>query len=317
MKTFSPSRRAVLGAALAGALPAGAASSKLSVVASFSILADLTRQVGADAVEIVSLVGPDGDAHVFEPTPQDARKLQQARVLITNGLGFEGWIPRLKESAGFKGLEIVASKGVKPRSFSHPAHGVRHGGGHDHHRHEERDPHAWQDVRHVVVYVQNIANGLAEVDPINAPHYRARAAGYVARLNALDARIRQTFAALPADRRSVVTTHDAFGYYAAAYGLRFVPARGVSTESEPSAREMAGLIELIRKERIAALFAENITDPRLLEQLARETGAVIGGKLYSDALSAASGPAATYIGLMESNTAALFKALSQQPGSSR
>ncbi|MFT3778396.1 MAG: metal ABC transporter substrate-binding protein [Ottowia sp.] len=295
----------MLGAALAAALPAWAAAPRLQVVASFSILADMVRQIGGDAVEVASLVGPDGDAHVFEPTPQHARALQQARVLVVNGLGFEGWMPRLKKSAGFKGLEVVASRGVKPRHFAHAAHE------HGRHRHhgDEHDPHAWQNVKNAVVYAGNIADGLAQADPARAAHYRARGADYAARLSALDARIRQTLAALPAGRRSVVTTHDAFGYYADAYGLRFVPARGLSTESEPSARELAALIEQVRRERIPAIFVENIADPRLLEQLARETGAVIGGQLYSDALSPPGGPAATYAEMMEANTAALAQAL--------
>ncbi|MGJ7530665.1 metal ABC transporter substrate-binding protein [Variovorax sp. GB1P17] len=316
MNSLHRNRRLLLSAALAltwAPSVAWADTGKLKVVASFSILADLVREVGGDAIEVVSLVGPDGDAHVFEPTPQDARRLLQARVLVTNGLGFEGWMPRLKTSSGFKGLEIVASLDVKPRTFAAHVHGEekKHAGGHSHgHVHSERDPHAWQNAAHVVTYVQNIANGLAQADPPRAADYRSRAATYTARLKALDARTRQMLAVLPPDRRSVVTTHDAFGYYGEAYGLRFLPARGFSTEAEPSARDIAALIDQIRKEHIPAIFIENITDPRLMEQLARETGAFVGGKLYSDALSPPGGPAASYLQLMEANTAALLKALS-------
>jgi zinc/manganese transport system substrate-binding protein len=318
MKPFVLNRRAMLFALSTVAMPTWAAGSRLKVVASFSILADLVRQVGGDAVDVVPLVGPDADAHVFEPTPQDARRLQQAKVLVINGLGFEAWMTRLKTAAGFKGIEIVASQGIQPRTLSPHVHGgeARDGKKEDH-DHGERDPHAWQNARNVVVYVRNIAQGLAKADPEKAALYGTRAADYVTRLEALDARVRQTVAALPPDRRSVVTTHDAFGYYAQAYGLRFIPARGLSTESEPSARDVAALIQQVRKERIPAIFLENISDPRLLEQLARETGASIGGRLYSDALSKADGPAATYIELMDANTTALAEALRTLGNSSR
>lgn len=311
MNEFVLRRRAALGAMLAIALPAKASSSRGPVVASFSIVADLVRQIGGDAVEVVSLVGPDADAHVFEPTPQAARRLQQARVLVANGLGFEAWLPRLKASVGFSGLEVVATRGVTPRLFKPHAHPPPRRGRHAHHHGDGSDPHAWQNVRHAMTYAQNIADGLVAADPANAARYRARADDYVSRLNALDSGIRQTLAALAPDRRSVVTAHDAFGYYAEAYGLRIIPARGFSTAAEPSARDVAALIALIRRERISAVFLENIADPRLPEQLARETGAVVGGRLYSDALSPAGGPAATYIEMMEFNTAALFRSLAR------
>ena len=323
MTNFFLHRRALMGLALSSALPATsvwAAGQPLPVVASFSILQDLTRQVGGDLVTVSALVGPDGDAHVFEPTPQQARQLLQAKVLVANGLGFEGWLPRLKKASGFKGQEIVASQGIAvrilPNSQGHD-HGAGadkaghdHGHGHHHgHNHGPQDPHAWQDVRNAIVYVRNIAQGLVKADPANAAQYDQQARQYIARLMALDASLRQRFAALPAERRSVVSTHDAFGYFAQAYGLRFVPVRGLSTESEPSARDMAALVKQVREERIGAIFVENISDPRLLEQLARETGAAIGGRLYSDALSPAGGPAATYIDMVEANASSLLKAL--------
>ncbi len=321
MSTFYLNRRALLGLALTSALPAGsvwAASQPLPVVASFSILQDLTLQVGGDLVTVSALVGPDGDAHVFEPTPQQARQLQQAKVLVANGLDFEGWLPRLKKAAGFQGQEIIASQGIAvralPKGQDHD-HGHDHGAdkaGHDHdhaHHHGPNDPHAWQDVKNAIVYVRNIAKGLATADPANAARYDQQATQYIARLTALDASLRQRFAAVPAARRTVVSTHDAFGYFAQAYGLRFVPVRGLSTESEPSARDMGALVKQVREERIGAIFLENISDPRLLEQLSRETGAAIGGRLYSDALSPAGGPAATYIDMVETNAATLLKAL--------
>lgn len=327
MTKFSLNRRALFGLALSSSLPAmpvWAASQPLAVVASFSILQDLTVQVGGDLVAVSTLVGPDGDAHVFEPTPQQARQLQQARVLVSNGLGFEGWLPRLKKASGFRGQEIVASQGIAvrmlPQGQGH-AHGTADAGhskieghahdhGHNHgHNHGPNDPHAWQDVKNAIVYARNIAQGLAKTDPAHAAQYDKQAEQYIARLAALDASLRQRFAAIPAARRTVVSTHDAFGYFAQAYGLRFVPVRGLSTESEPSARDLAALVQQVRQERIGAIFLENIADPRLLEQLARETGAAIGGRLYSDALSPAGGPAATYIDMVETNAATLLKAL--------
>jgi zinc/manganese transport system substrate-binding protein len=293
-------------------------------------------------VTVSALVGPDGDAHVFEPTPQQARQLQQAKVLVANGLDFEGWLPRLKKASGFQGQEIVASQGIAvrtlPKGQGHD-HGHDHGAGkeghdhgagkeghdhgagkeghdhdhdHDHghgHHHGPNDPHAWQDVKNAIAYVRNIAKGLAKADPANAAQYDKQGTQYIARLTALDASLRQRFAALPAERRSVVSTHDAFGYFAQAYGLRFVPVRGLSTESEPSARDLAALVKQVRAERIGAIFLENISDPRLLEQLARETGAAIGGRLYSDALSPDGGPASTYVDMVETNAATLLKAL--------
>jgi zinc/manganese transport system substrate-binding protein len=303
-------RRTLLLMALVVSLPSWAADPKLSVVTSFSILADIAREVGGPDVEVTSLVGPDGDAHVFEPTPQHARTLQRAVVLVSNGLGFEGWMTRLKSSAGFKGLEVVASQGIKVRTFdsSEHAHASQEKAGHSH-RHSDRDPHAWQNVANAVIYANNMAKGFAQKDPANAPGYRSRASAYVKRLTALDQKIRTQFAALPAEHRVLVTTHDAFGYFADAYGLRILPARGFSTEAEPSASDIARLVDQVREQRIPAVFLENISNSKLIEQLARETGATVGGKLYSDALSPPDGPAADYLRLMEANTATLLKAL--------
>ncbi|MCW5259607.1 metal ABC transporter substrate-binding protein [Verminephrobacter eiseniae] len=303
------SRRALLLMALAVSSPGWAAEPGLNVVASFSILADIARAVGGPDVSVTALVGPDGDAHMFEPTPQHARTLQRASVLVSNGLGFEGWMVRLKKSAGFKGLELIASEGVKVRTFDASAQAHDSGGKGDRHHHAPRDPHAWQNVANAVIYANNIAKGFAKKDPAHAAAYRARAAAYSERLLALDAQIRRTFAALPPERRVLVTTHDAFGYYAQAYGLRIVPARGFSTQAEPSASDIARLVDQVRAQRIPAMFIENISDPRLVEQLARETGATVGGKLYSDALSPPDGPAATYLLLMQGNTATLASAL--------
>lgn len=262
----------------AGAL----ADTRLKVVATFSILGDLVAEVGGDKVDLTVLVGPDTDAHAYQPKPADARALAAAKALVRNGLGFEGWIDRLAETASFKGLHIVASAGVR-----------------------NKDPHCWQDVACARRYVANIVAGLAERDAANATSYRDRAASYDARLGALDAWIRGEIGRVPADRRKAITSHDSFGYFASAYGVTFHAARGVNTESEPSARDVAQLIRQVREQKIKALFLENMTNPMLVNQIARDSGATVGPPLYTDALSKADGPAASYEAMMRHNVAAL------------
>lgn len=318
-------------AALAFAAPA-LAEDKLRVIATFSILGDIVANVGGDRVEVTTLVGPDGDAHVFQPAPADAQAVAGAQVIVANGLGFEGWMDRLIEASGTQAALVTAADGVTPIAFGEEEHAEEEGHEHDHdhaegeehdhdhadedaghegHDHGAFDPHAWQSVTNVALYVGNIERGLAAADPAGAETYAANAAAYLAELDTLDAEIRAAVAALPDDRRTVVTSHDAFGYFAADYGLTFVAPQGVSTEAEASAQDVAALITQIREAGIAAVFVENIADRRLLDQIAAETGAVIGGTLYSDALSAADGPAATYLDMMRHNLGQLTRALSQ------
>jgi zinc/manganese transport system substrate-binding protein len=302
-------------AALAFASPA-LAQEKLKVVATFSILADLVAQVGGDRIELVTLVGPDGDAHVYQPSPADAQGVADAAVIVANGLGFEGWMDRLVEASGTKATIVTASEGVTPIAFAEAEKEAGHDDhaeeehDHDHaHDHGAVDPHAWQSVTNAEIYVANIAKGLAAADPDGAAIYQANAAAYLADLATLDAEIRAAIAALPVDRWTIVTSHDAFGYFAAAYGLTFVAPQGVSTESEASAKDVAALITQIREAGITAVFVENIADPRLLDQVASETGAVIGGTLFSDALSGPDGPAPTYVAMMRNNLTQLTAAL--------
>lgn len=335
-------------AALAFAAPAFA-DEKLRVIATFSILGDIVANVGGARVEVTTLVGPDGDAHVFQPAPADARAVAGAQVIVVNGLGFEGWMDRLVEASGTTAALINASEGVSPIAFGeeehaeeagHEGHGhdddaeeAGHDGhdhgdhaeeagheGHDHddhadeaghegHDHGAFDPHAWQSPVNVALYVGNIARGLSSVDLEGAAVYQANAAAYIAELDVLDAEIRAAVAALPEDRRTVVTSHDAFGYLAAGYGLTFVAPQGVSTDAEASAQDVAALITQIRAQTITAVFVENIADRRLLDQIASETGAAIGGTLYSDALSGPDGPAGTYLAMMRHNLSQLAAAL--------
>lgn len=292
--------RGIVAILLATLLP-GAASAqapdRIKVVATFSILADLVRNVGGEAVEVASLVGPEADAHVFSPSPQDARVLAGARLVVVNGLGFEGWMNRLVKASGFKGTVVTASRGVKP--LREEGHSHDHGHGHSH---GAQDPHAWQDVANTKIYVANIRDALARIDPPRADAYRTAAAAYLARLDRLDADIRTAFAAIPRERRKVITSHDAFAYYGRAYGITFLSPQGISTEAEASAKDVAELIRQIRRENVRSVFVETITDHRLVERIAAEAGATMGGALYSDALSGPAGPASTYLDMMRHNT---------------
>jgi zinc/manganese transport system substrate-binding protein len=274
------------------------AQNKLKVVATFSILADMAREVGGERIALQALVGADGDAHAFQPTPADGKAVAQAQVLIVNGLGFEGWIERLQDSSAFKGKLVIAATRVAPfgQKKSH-AHGHKHSAA--------ADPHAWQDLSNGVLYVEAIARGLAEADPANAAFYSERADAYKKRLGELHARLRSEFAAIPQAKRKVIASHDAFGYFARAYGIEFIAAVGASGESEPSPRQIAALIAQIKKQNVKALFVENMSNPKLIEQIARDTGAVVGGTLYSDALSPPGGPADTYLKMFEHNAAML------------
>ncbi len=292
-------RRALLVALMACAATAlrpAYASDKVNVVATFSILADFVRNVGGDRVEVTALVGPGADAHVYTPSPSDAKKIAAAKLVVVNGLGLEGWLPRLVKSSGGTATTLVASSGITP---------LRPGGGH----HAEADPHAWQSVANAKIYVGNIRDALMTADPDGAATYRSNAEQYLARLDALDREVREAVAQIPPERRKVISSHEAFGYFAAAYGIAFVAPQGVSTESEPSARDLATIIRQIRKENIPAVFLENISDPRLVERIAAETGARIGGTLYSDSLTGEKGDAPTYIDMVRHNIRAVSSAL--------
>jgi len=268
------------------------AQDRLDVVASFSILADLVKNVGGDRGNVTTLVGPNGDVHVYTPAPSDARKNAGARILFVNGLGLEGWLPRLVQSAGNKATIVTVSNGVAP---------LKHG--------SDADPHAWQSIPNVEIYVANIRDALIAADPADAAVFRANAAHYLTELDSLDAEVRAAIAKIPPERRKVITTHNAFGYFAAAYGVEFLAPVGVSTETEPSARNIAALIQQIKADKIPAVFLENLSDDRLIARIAAETGAKARGILYSDALTDEKGPAPTYIDLIRHNIKALTSAL--------
>jgi zinc/manganese transport system substrate-binding protein len=285
-------RRGVLGAlalpALAWTAPLRAAPQPISVVASFSILHDIVASVCGPRAIVRSLVGPNSDAHNYQGRPSDAQAIATAALVVSNGLGFEPWLPRLMDAIAFKGRAVVASAGIEPLVRS-----------------AVPDPHCWQDVANARRYVANIADGLKAVDAANADHYAAGAAAYDRRLAALDGWIRGEIAGVPADQRRVITDHDAFAYFAQAYDVEFLALRGRVPESEPPAKRVAALIEQLRARKVRALFFENMSNPALIEQIARDAGAIVGAELYSDALSAPNGPAATYEAMMRHNVTAL------------
>lgn len=303
-----PTRRHVLSlttaaaalAATAGLVPGRGETKRQDrprAVATFSILGDFVRNVGGEQVELATLVGPDGDVHVYAPTPGDVKTIAAASIVFVNGLGLEGWIDRLIAASATGAPIIVASRGIRPRSGA-PSQDYA-----------ASDPHAWQSVANAKRYVENIRDGFAAADRSDEKNYVANAAAYLAKLDALDGKIKAAIAAIPPARRKVVTSHSAFGYFGDAYGIEFVAPEGLSTEAEPSARAVSRLIDQIRREKIPAVFMENIADPRLSQRIAEETGTRIGGRLYSDALSPPDGPAATYIDMMRSNVWALTRAL--------
>ena len=297
-------------------LTAATAAEPLKVVASFSIIGDLAKNVGGDRVEITTLVGPNGDAHVYEPRPADAAALSSAAIVLVNGAQFEGFLPRLVEASGSKAPVVEVSKGIellKSEEEHHHGEEAHEGGhddahdeeaeaGHDHgHHHGAFDPHAWQSVANAQIYVTNIATAFCAADAAGCDAYKANADAYNQKLASLDAEIRADVAAIPADKRTIITSHDAFGYFEHAYGLKFIAPEGVSTDAEASAADVAALIRQVREDKAAAIFVENITNANLINQIASETGLKLGGELFSDALSDANGPAATYVDMMRHN----------------
>lgn len=306
------SRRVLVSAIAFLAFPAvafaQAQTDKLPVVASFSIIGDMTREIGGERISLHTIVGPGGDGHVYSPTPQDAKTLAAAKLIIVNGLGFEGWMDRLIKASGAKAPVVAATRGIKTRTVpARHKHGGKHDHGHDHA--EQADPHAWQSISNGKIYAANIRDALISADPDGRGVYEKNASIYIERLDALDRELRALFDTIAKERRTLITSHDAFGYFGPAYGFTLISPQGVSTESEASARDVAHIIRQIKQRKAAAVFIENVTDPRLAKRIADETGAKIGGTLYSDSLTPAGGPAASYTEMMRHNARTLAAAL--------
>ena len=285
--------------AVALALPflaAPALGAEVNAVASFSILGDIVARVGGDRVAVTTIVGPNADTHVYEPKPSDAAAVAGADIFFVNGLGFEGWMDRFVQSTGYSGQLVVASDGVATHEMDEDGETVT-------------DPHAWQSLSNGVLYVQNIAKGLCAADAAGCATYTANADAYAAELTTLDATVREQLEAVPPEQRKVITTHDAFGYFAEAYGVTFLAPEGISTDAEPSAADVAKLITQIKSEGVRALFVETMSDPRLVQQIADETGVTLGGELYADALSLPDGPAPTYLDMFRHNVGLLIPAM--------
>lgn len=290
--TFSKPLFAGLTSAVLTLTTLPAMADELNVVASFSILGDMVEQVVGDHATVTTIVGPDADAHVYQPSVADATAVAKADVIFVNGLGFETWSETLIAESGTKGSVFVATQGVTPVMVD-----------------GETDPHAWNALTNGVIYVENITAAMSQALPDHADEFQANADAYIAQLVALDTETKAKLAALPADRRNVVTAHDAFGYLADAYGLNFLAPVGIDTEAEPSAQQLASLIKQLREEKVAGLFVENITSPALVQQISDETGIKIGGRLFSDALSERGGPATSYLAMFQHNLGTLLAAL--------
>ena len=295
------------------------AATPLPVVATFSVLGDMVRTIGGERVQVTTLVGPNGDPHVFRPTPRHAQAVAGADLVFANGLGFEGWMERLTDASGFAGQVVQVSDGITPLiaedDHGHHNHGHDHGhhkdghSKHGHADHEVPDPHAWHDLANGKIYARNTAAALIAADPAGQAFYEQRRDALIAEIETVERELQGLLATLPPGPHRVVTSHDAFGYFARAYGIEFLAPHGLSTEAEASARDLADLIRQIREHEVAAVFLENTADPRLIEQIQRETGVRVGGTLYSGALSGPEGPAATYLLMMRHNIRTLMAAL--------
>ncbi|UTS92318.1 metal ABC transporter solute-binding protein, Zn/Mn family [Rhizobium anhuiense] len=278
------------------AMPASAET--LKVVASFTVLADVVKQVGGEHVKVTSLVEPNGDPHEFEPSPADAKNLNAAQVTFVSGEGLEGWMDRLITASGYKGKPVTVSEGIDTRTMEEDGEKIT-------------DPHVWNSPVNVKIWVANIEKALSAADPADASAFKANAENYTKKLDALNAYAHAKFDKVADDRRKVLTSHDAFGYFGREYNISFLAPLGLSTESEASAADVAKLIEQIKSERVKAYFFENSNDPRLVKQVAKATGAEPGGELYVESLSDAKGPAPTYEKMFKYNVDQLAAAMAK------
>jgi len=273
---------------------------KIKVISTFSILGDFIHQVGGDRVEVLNIVGPDSDAHIFRPTPRTAQQIVQADMVFMNGLGFEGWIERQIEACGFKGPVVIATKGILPSIIVSSKKDKKS---------HIPDPHAWHSIRNAKQYIKNILESLIQFDPKHKIEYQKRAKVYLLELQYLDEWAKIQFEKIPVAQRKVLTAHDAFQYLAKDYNIKFLAPIGISTESEASAQGVAQLIQQIKNESIKAVFIETTTNTKLIEQIADEAKVKIGGTLFSDALSKPESLGPTYLKMMHYNISLLIKGM--------
>lgn len=287
----------ILSSALMGGSQAYASvENPIHVVASFTVLADVVKAVGGDLVEVKSLVPVNGDPHDFSPTPKDAQDIKHAAATFVSGEGLETWFTKIVKASGSTQPAVMVSKGIKIHMFNEDGHKVR-------------DPHVWNSIPNVMIWVKNIESALAKVDPNDAATYKINAAQYLKQLDKLNKKIHHDINNTPKNNRKVLTSHDAFGYYANEYGVSFMAPVGVSTETEATASRVAKLIDQIKKEHITTYFLENSNSARLIKQIAHATGAKPGGELYPEALSSSEGPASTYLKMMAHNTDLIVSSL--------
>jgi zinc/manganese transport system substrate-binding protein len=290
----------LVGLCMLGSVAASHAEAReINVVASFTILGDIAQEIGGEHVKVTNLVGPNGDPHVYEPTPQDGQALKAADVVLVSGLGMEGWMDRLIKASGYRGKVVTTSDGIQTRMMEEDGK-------------EITDPHAWNSAANGVIYAQNVTRALAAADPEDAKNIADRGQAYEARLQEIDRWAKQEIGSVPAARRKVITSHDAFGYLGARYGITFLAPEGVSTETEASAADVAELIDQMKKAGIKVVFIENSNDPRLVQQIAREADGKLGGELYPESLTVADGPAPTYLQLLRYNIEQLKKGMLAQ-----
>lgn len=275
------------------------AAQTINAIATTSIIGDLVANVGGERVNVRAILPPGTDPHTFTLAPADVQAVAESQILFENGLGLEAWLEELIANAGGSRLVVTVSEGLTP------IEGLADEDG------RGDDPHMWFDVQRAIGYVENIRAGLKEVDPAGAGAYDANAAAYIEQLRQLDAEIEQQLATIPDDRRKLITNHDTFGYFAQRYGFEVVGSvfEGVSTEEEPSAQQVAQLVDLIRSENVPAIFTENTVNPRLAEQIATEADISVVTSLYTDALGEPGSDGDTYIDMMRYNVAQIVAAL--------
>ncbi len=271
---------------------------KTNVIATISIIGDVVKNVAGDSVNLITLVGPDGDAHEYEPIPADSINIAKANIIFENGLNLEHWLDKLYSASGSKAKRIVVSKGVSPRIFEDNP--------------QETDPHAWQDVTNVILYTQNVRDALIALDSANKDKYTANAADYIAKLQSLDAWVQAQVVLIPVDKRKLVTNHDALGYFARRYGFQIIGAviPSATTEAaDPSAKQTADLLNIIKANGVHAIFSENMANPKIAQTLAKEAGVVVGPELYTDALGPVGSEGETYLKMIKYNVGVFQKYL--------